>query len=170
MVEWEIQRFRHNRTKINLCSLIACSILSYITFLKVSNVDDVLAYHTDFLNNCLKDCMLTNPQLLKIVHKLMMVCVTFSNFIMVSSLAHKCCHLVFMHDYVENIDRMTFHSSVLPAIFHSLFMRSHLSFFKAKHFSRGLFSLPFHSRNTFFNRRRNYGYLNESFACNGEEL
>ncbi|KAJ8314612.1 hypothetical protein KUTeg_006762 [Tegillarca granosa] len=48
---------------------------------KVSNVDDVLAYHTDFLNNCLKDCMLTNPDLLKIVHKIMVVCVTFSNFI-----------------------------------------------------------------------------------------
>ncbi|WAR08340.1 GCP2-like protein, partial [Mya arenaria] len=47
----------------------------------VSNVDDVLAYHSDFLSDCLKDCMLTNPQLLKIVHKLMMVCVTFSNFI-----------------------------------------------------------------------------------------
>ncbi|KAL4233344.1 Gamma-tubulin complex component 2 [Mactra antiquata] len=50
--------------------------------LSVSNVDDVLAYHIDFLNSCLNDCMLTNPQLLKIVHKLMMVCVTFSNFIM----------------------------------------------------------------------------------------
>lgn len=48
-------------------------------------MDDVLAYHTDFLNNCLKDCMLTNPDLLKIVHKLMMVCVTFSNFIQVST-------------------------------------------------------------------------------------
>ncbi|XP_025097324.1 gamma-tubulin complex component 2-like [Pomacea canaliculata] len=47
----------------------------------VSNVDDVLVYHTDFLNSCLKDCMLTNPDLLKIVHKLMMVCVTFSNFV-----------------------------------------------------------------------------------------
>ncbi|XP_064628663.1 gamma-tubulin complex component 2-like isoform X2 [Lineus longissimus] len=47
----------------------------------VSNLDDVLMYHSDFLNNCLKDCMLTNPDLLKIVHKLMMVCVTFSNFI-----------------------------------------------------------------------------------------
>ena len=53
-------------------------------FVQASNVDDVLAYHTDFLNNCLKDCMLTNPDLLKIVHKLMMVCVTYSNFIMVS--------------------------------------------------------------------------------------
>ncbi|KAK7497177.1 hypothetical protein BaRGS_00011471 [Batillaria attramentaria] len=47
----------------------------------VSNVDDVLVFHTDFLNSCLKDCMLTNPDLLKIVHKLMMVCVTFSNFV-----------------------------------------------------------------------------------------
>ena len=37
--------------------------------LKVSNVDDVLAYHTDFHNVCLADCMLTNPDLLKIVHK-----------------------------------------------------------------------------------------------------
>lgn len=46
----------------------------------VSNVDDVLRLHTGFLNNCLKDCMLTNPDLLRIVHKLMMVCVTFSNF------------------------------------------------------------------------------------------
>lgn len=46
----------------------------------VSNVDDVLAYHTDFLNNCLKDCMLTDLQLLKIVLKLMTDCVTFSNF------------------------------------------------------------------------------------------
>ncbi|KAK2144922.1 hypothetical protein LSH36_719g00006 [Paralvinella palmiformis] len=47
----------------------------------VSNIDDVVAYHSDFLNNCLTDCMLTNPQLLKIVHKLMLICVTFSNFI-----------------------------------------------------------------------------------------
>lgn len=54
--------------------------------IQVCNVDDVLAYHSDFLNNCLKDCMLTNPQLLKIVHKLMMVCVTFSNFIQVCQL------------------------------------------------------------------------------------
>ncbi|KAK3585541.1 hypothetical protein CHS0354_022952 [Potamilus streckersoni] len=47
----------------------------------VSNIDEVLSIHTNFLNDCLKDCMLMHPQLLKIVHKLMMVCVTFSNFI-----------------------------------------------------------------------------------------
>ena len=50
---------------------------------QVNNIDDVLAYHTDFLNVCLSDCMLTNPELLKTVHKLMMVCVTFSNFMQV---------------------------------------------------------------------------------------
>ena len=57
---------------------------------KVSNLDDVLTYHTDFLNSCLKDCMLTSPDLLKIVHKLLMVCVMFSNFMQVTytSTAH----------------------------------------------------------------------------------
>ncbi|XP_028391404.1 gamma-tubulin complex component 2-like [Dendronephthya gigantea] len=47
----------------------------------VNNVDDVLTYHNDFLDKCLKDCMLTAPELLKIVSKLMMVCVTFTNCI-----------------------------------------------------------------------------------------
>lgn len=51
---------------------------------QASNIDDVLAHHNDFLDKCLKDCMLTTPQLLKIVSKLMLVCVTFSNFIQVS--------------------------------------------------------------------------------------
>lgn len=52
---------------------------------KVSNLDDVLMYHADFLSSCLKDCMLTSPDLLKIVHKLLMVCVMFSNFIQVDT-------------------------------------------------------------------------------------
>ncbi|XP_064418571.1 gamma-tubulin complex component 2 [Latimeria chalumnae] len=45
----------------------------------VSNIDDVLSHHTSFLDNCLKDCMLTNPELLKIFSKLMSVCVMFTN-------------------------------------------------------------------------------------------
>uniref|UniRef100_A0AAY4ABF0 Gamma-tubulin complex component n=1 Tax=Denticeps clupeoides TaxID=299321 RepID=A0AAY4ABF0_9TELE len=44
-----------------------------------SNIDDVLCHHTSFLDNCLKDCMLTNPELLRIFSKLMSVCVMFSN-------------------------------------------------------------------------------------------
>ncbi|XP_005091505.1 gamma-tubulin complex component 2 [Aplysia californica] len=48
---------------------------------KVSNVDDVLAFHSDFLDSCLKDCMLTSTELLRIVHKLLVVCVTFSNYV-----------------------------------------------------------------------------------------
>ncbi|XP_065054316.1 gamma-tubulin complex component 2-like isoform X2 [Rhopilema esculentum] len=48
---------------------------------EVSNIDGVLEQHNDFLDRCLKDCMLTNPELLKVVSKLMMVCVTFSNCI-----------------------------------------------------------------------------------------
>uniref|UniRef100_A0A8C7DGM7 Gamma-tubulin complex component n=1 Tax=Oncorhynchus kisutch TaxID=8019 RepID=A0A8C7DGM7_ONCKI len=44
-----------------------------------SNIDDVLCHHTSFLDNCLKDCMLTNPELLKIFSKLMSVCVMFTS-------------------------------------------------------------------------------------------
>jgi gamma-tubulin complex component 2 len=45
----------------------------------VRNIDGVLNYHNDFLAQCLKDCMLSNPELLKIVSKLMSVCVLFGN-------------------------------------------------------------------------------------------
>ncbi|KAM5271869.1 gamma-tubulin complex component 2 [Ctenodactylus gundi] len=44
-----------------------------------SNIDDVLSHHTSFLDSCLKDCMLTNPELLKVFSKLMSVCVMFTN-------------------------------------------------------------------------------------------
>lgn len=44
-----------------------------------SNIDDVLCHHTSFLDNCLKDCMLTNPELLRIFSKLLSVCVLFTN-------------------------------------------------------------------------------------------
>uniref|UniRef100_H2ZE07 Gamma-tubulin complex component n=1 Tax=Ciona savignyi TaxID=51511 RepID=H2ZE07_CIOSA len=44
------------------------------------NVDEVLDYHTDFLRQCLQDCLLTNTELLKMLSKLLMLCVSFSNF------------------------------------------------------------------------------------------
>uniref|UniRef100_A0A8D1BDD7 Gamma-tubulin complex component n=1 Tax=Sus scrofa TaxID=9823 RepID=A0A8D1BDD7_PIG len=44
-----------------------------------SNIDDVLGHHASFLDNCLKDCMLTNPELLRVFSKLMSVCVMFTN-------------------------------------------------------------------------------------------
>nr|XP_039253451.1 gamma-tubulin complex component 2-like [Styela clava] len=44
------------------------------------NVDEVLDFHNDFLQQCLKDCLLTNTQLLKILSKLLMLCVSFCNF------------------------------------------------------------------------------------------
>ncbi|XP_047134835.2 gamma-tubulin complex component 2 [Hydra vulgaris] len=52
-----------------------------INLRSVVNIDGVLEFHNDFLDRCLKDCMLTSPELLKIVSKLMSVCVTFSNSI-----------------------------------------------------------------------------------------
>ncbi|RUS24463.1 Spc98 family-domain-containing protein, partial [Jimgerdemannia flammicorona] len=42
---------------------------------RVSTVDQVLQYHSDFLDTCLKECMLTNAKLLRIYNKLMSTCV-----------------------------------------------------------------------------------------------
>ncbi|KAG7275881.1 hypothetical protein CRUP_033294 [Coryphaenoides rupestris] len=44
-----------------------------------SNIDDVLCHHTSFLDNCLKDCMLTNQELLRIFSRLMSDCITFTS-------------------------------------------------------------------------------------------
>ena len=44
------------------------------------NVDEVLNVHTDFLRQCLQDCLLTNTDMLRILSKLLMLCVSFSNF------------------------------------------------------------------------------------------
>nr|CAD7569218.1 unnamed protein product [Timema californicum] len=46
----------------------------------VNNVDEVLVCHSDFLDTCLKDCMLTNPDLLRIVNSLMSACEQFCQF------------------------------------------------------------------------------------------
>ncbi|XP_054718051.1 gamma-tubulin complex component 2-like [Uloborus diversus] len=47
---------------------------------QVTNVDEVLICHNDFLDKCLNDCMLTNPKLLHILGTLMRLCVEFSEF------------------------------------------------------------------------------------------
>ncbi|KAK7085564.1 Exportin 7 [Halocaridina rubra] len=48
---------------------------------KVENVDEVLDFHSDFISSVLKDCMLTSPELLRIISKLTSICVSFANFI-----------------------------------------------------------------------------------------
>ncbi|XP_020706235.1 gamma-tubulin complex component 2 isoform X3 [Athalia rosae] len=57
---------------------------NWLTFLnkmsKVSNVDDVLSVHQDLLDNCLKECMLTDPGLLGCITSLCAVCIEFCHF------------------------------------------------------------------------------------------
>ena len=45
----------------------------------VKTIDNVLAIHNDFLETCLKDCLLTTPELLRSLAKLQAICVNFSN-------------------------------------------------------------------------------------------
>ncbi|CAJ0832521.1 5750_t:CDS:2, partial [Entrophospora sp. SA101] len=51
----------------------------YVTS-EASTVDQVLKYHSDFLDTCLKECMLTNAKLLRIYSKLLYTCVLFANY------------------------------------------------------------------------------------------
>jgi gamma-tubulin complex component 2 len=44
----------------------------------VSTVDDMLRYHNQFLDKCLKECLLRNQHLLKILRKIMSTCLLFS--------------------------------------------------------------------------------------------
>ncbi|ORE20229.1 hypothetical protein BCV71DRAFT_89003 [Rhizopus microsporus] len=44
----------------------------------VSTVDQVLQYHSDFLDTCLKQCMLTTGRLLQIFEKLIKACIKFT--------------------------------------------------------------------------------------------
>lgn len=51
---------------------------------KVSNVDEVLTVHQDFLDDCLYNCMLKTPELLRSIVKLCNICLGFCKFIQVS--------------------------------------------------------------------------------------
>ncbi|CAI5744946.1 unnamed protein product [Peronospora destructor] len=44
-------------------------------------VDDILEFQGEFLDICLKECLLTDPDLLRVLTRLMMVCMTFANSI-----------------------------------------------------------------------------------------
>jgi len=46
------------------------------------NIDQVLDFHTDFLRQSLQDCLLTNKDLLNKQHKLLIICVQFSEFML----------------------------------------------------------------------------------------
>lgn len=52
---------------------------------KVKNIDDVLILHQEFLDHCLKNCMLTYPTLLKSVMSVCNICIEFCEFIQIES-------------------------------------------------------------------------------------
>lgn len=51
---------------------------------KITNIDDLLVHHQDFLDQCLKNCMITYPDLLKNIMQMCNICIEFCTFIEVS--------------------------------------------------------------------------------------
>ncbi len=47
----------------------------------VHTIDDVLTAHTDFLDRSLRDCLLSDKEVLKIVSRLMAVCERFTDYL-----------------------------------------------------------------------------------------
>ena len=46
----------------------------------ISNIDDLIMHHTDFLNSCLRDCILTSRSF-RNLHKIFCICTMFSDYI-----------------------------------------------------------------------------------------
>ena len=44
-----------------------------------STIDELLQEHNDFIDRCLKDCMLTNLDVLRLISKIFTICVKFSH-------------------------------------------------------------------------------------------
>uniref|UniRef100_A0A8D8BTZ4 Gamma-tubulin complex component n=1 Tax=Culex pipiens TaxID=7175 RepID=A0A8D8BTZ4_CULPI len=53
----------------------------YQNIKQIKNIDDVLNYHQDFLDQCIKNCMLTDPDLLKNIINLCNICIQFCAFL-----------------------------------------------------------------------------------------
>ena len=51
-----------------------------------STIDDVLARHNDFLDKCLRDCLLSSRDILENMSRLMTICTTFTSHMQLVSL------------------------------------------------------------------------------------
>ena len=47
---------------------------------RASTLDEVVGAHGDFLDTCLKECLLTAPGVIRVLEKLMSICVLFSAY------------------------------------------------------------------------------------------
>ncbi|GAN09739.1 spc97 like protein [Mucor ambiguus] len=65
----------------------------------ITTVDQVLQYHSDFLDTCLKECMLTHSKLLRIFNKLISSCMAFT------TQAEKYSHLLNSLENSQTVDR-----------------------------------------------------------------
>ena len=55
----------------------------------VSNIDDVLLMHNDFLDKCLRDCMLSSREVLTTMSRLLAICISFTRHIQVAGTRDK---------------------------------------------------------------------------------
>jgi len=81
---------------------------NWLTFInkmgKVSNVDDVLSVHQDLQDSYLKECMLTDPDLLSCITGICAVCVEFCEFMQQEENAKLKTHGASFEATIESLD------------------------------------------------------------------
>lgn len=68
--------FTEKQAAVLLSFFFFCCLILHSLY-KASTVDDLLDCHTDFLDSCLKGCMLTDPRLVKALTQLLASCQQF---------------------------------------------------------------------------------------------
>ena len=64
--------------------LLLNAFIQWVNWKQVSNVDDVLSVHQDLQDSYLKECMLTDPDLLGSITGICAICTEFCNFMQVN--------------------------------------------------------------------------------------
>lgn len=65
-------------------------------------MDEILFCHSDFLDSCLKDCMLTIPHILATIVKILSICVDFCKFIQVIVFLQSCYKRVVLEVHIRH--------------------------------------------------------------------
>ncbi|KAJ3317046.1 hypothetical protein HDU76_001374 [Blyttiomyces sp. JEL0837] len=81
---------------------------------EVTTVDEVLRHHNDFLDTCLKDCMLTNQKLLKLFNQVVNNCMSFVAF--AEAQARKRGHAAGLYSYNPAADSFAVSTPAEPII------------------------------------------------------
>ena len=109
--------FLHNRTFYMTVAVIEPHYRSFISRIPAfAQVDELAHEHSNFIDACLRDCMLSQEFALHFLNKLLLLCMSFAEFMQVSStmICHTCSNsiLSYYRSAIKSRSHMSCNSSV----------------------------------------------------------